>query len=121
MRFLFFSAIWILAIFTCCSSETSNKMENKKFKESGNTAVFTTKYVVIDKKDITTVSHEKEDGAWQFFSDDPLDNFEDVVKVVGLGEIIKLDSTVLELADMPEGFTAKRKHKADDWIIQETK
>lgn len=96
-------------------------MENKKFKESGNTAVFTTKYVVIDKKDITTVSHEKEDGAWQFFSDDPLDNFEDVVKVVGLGEIIKLDSTVLELADMPEGFTAKRKHKGDDWIIQETK
>jgi len=96
-------------------------MQTKKFRESDNTAVFTTAFVIIDKKDITMVTHEKEDGAWQFFSDDKFDNFEDVAKVVGLGEIIKMDSTILELADLPEGFTAKRKFKGDKWIRQQSK
>ena len=96
-------------------------MANKKFKESDNTAVFTTKFVIIDKKDITTVTHEKEDGAWQFFSSDHFDHFEDVAKVVGLGEIIKIDSSILELADMPEGYIGHRKYKGDKWIIEERK
>lgn len=96
-------------------------MTDKKFKEAGNTAVFTTKFVTTDKKDITTVTHEKEDGAWQFFSSDRFDNFEDVAKIVGLEEIIRTDSTILELADMPEGYSAHRKFKGDKWIIEEQK
>ena len=96
-------------------------MPIKKFKEADNTAVFTTKFVIIDKKDITYVTHDKEDGAWQFFSDDEFDNFESVAKIVGLGEIIKIDNTLLELADMPEGFSAYRKFKGDRWTIQEVK
>jgi hypothetical protein len=63
-------------------------MTTKRFEEADNTAVFTTKFVITDKKDITFVTHEKEDGAWQFFSNDHFDNFEDVAKVVGLGEIL---------------------------------
>ena len=89
----------------------------KKFSESDNTAVFTTKFVAIDKKNITRVTHENEDGAWQFFSDDKFDNLEDVLMVVGLGEIIEIDHTVLELADMPKGYFAHRKFKGDKWFI----
>ena len=96
-------------------------MKTQKFKQAENTAVFTTKFVIMDKKDITYVSHDKEDGAWQFFSDDHFDNFEDVAKIVGLGEIIRIDSSLLELADMPDGFSAHRKFKGDKWTIQEMK
>jgi hypothetical protein len=96
-------------------------MPTKKFKEADNTAVFTTKFVVNDKKVITYVTHEKEDGAWQFFSSDNSNNFEDVAKVVGLGEILKMDATLLEIAEMPEGFSAHRKFKGDTWIIEEIK
>jgi hypothetical protein len=96
-------------------------MPTKKFKETDNTAVFTTKFVVNDKKEITYVTHEKEDGAWQFFSTDNFDNFEDVARVVGLGEIIKMDSTILDIADMPEGFFAQRRFKGDKWVVQEIK
>jgi hypothetical protein len=53
-----------------------------------NTAVFTTKFGITDKKDITFVMHEKGDGTWQFFSSDNFTNFEDVARVVGLGEIV---------------------------------
>jgi hypothetical protein len=111
--------IIIASTFISCTQGASNQMTNKKFKEADNTAVFTTKFVIIHKKDITFVTHDKEDGAWQFFSDDHFDDFEKVAKVVGLGEIIKLDKTLLELADMPEGFSAHRKFKGDKWIIQE--
>jgi hypothetical protein len=95
-------------------------MLNKKFNEADNTAVFTTRFV-IEGKDITLVTHEKEDGAWQFFSDDKFDDFEDVAKVVGLGQIINIDDSVLEISDMPEGFMAYRKHKGDNWTIEEIK
>jgi len=95
--------------------------DNKKFKEADNTAVFTTKFVTTDKNDITRVTHEKEDGAWQFFSNDSFDHFEDVVKVVGPGDIIKIDSTALELADMKEGYYAVRQMKGAKWIINKQK
>lgn len=88
----------------------------KKFKEHSSTAVFTTKFV-FDNKDITTVYHEEEDGAWQFFSDDPFDNYEDVARIVSLGEIIALDSSLLELAEMPEGYYAHRHSRQDNWTI----
>jgi len=96
-------------------------MTDKKFREADNTAVFTTKFVMTDKKDITTVTHENEDGTWMFFSSDHFDNFEDVAKIVGLGEIIRADSTILELADMPAGYSAHRKFKGDKWIIEKQK
>lgn len=96
-------------------------MTDKKFKEADNTAVFTTKFVTIDKKVITKVTHENEDGAWQLFSNDHFDNYEEVAKIVGLGEIIKIDSSVLELADMKEGYFAHREFKGDRWVIEKQK
>lgn len=47
-----------------------------EFEVSFDTAVFTTKFVLDDKTTITYVTHEIEDGAWQFFSDDSFENFE---------------------------------------------
>lgn len=96
-------------------------MTTKKFKESDNTSVFTTKFVIIDKKDITRVTHDKEDGTWQYFSSDQFENFEDVAKIVGLGQMIKIDSSILELADMKEGYVAHRNSRSDKWEIEEDK
>lgn len=90
----------------------------KEFKTHRDTAVFTTKFVLEENKTITYVTHEIEDGAWQFFSDDSFDNFEDVGKVIGLQEIIELDSSLLELLDLPLGCSASRKDKNDSWIIK---
>src|SRR5450432_2879285 len=108
-----------LVIFISCSTGTTTKMTDKKFIEASNTAVFTTKFVTTDNKDITYVTHDKDDSAWQFFSSDKIDNLEDVAKIVGLGQIIKIDSTILELADMPVGHSAYRKLKGDKWIIEQ--
>ena len=46
--------------------------QKKQFKENLNTAVFTTKFVLKQKRTITYVTHDAEDGAWQFFNNDSL-------------------------------------------------
>jgi hypothetical protein len=121
MKFKIIPILFTETMLTSCLSDTGKQMTNKKFKEAENTAVFTTKFVTIEKRDITRVTHEKEDGAWQFFSSDHFDNFEDVAKVVGLGQIIQMDSTILELADMQPGHVAHRRFKGEKWIIEEDK
>ena len=86
-----------------------------------DTAVFTTKFVLDDNKTITYVTHELEDGAWQFFSDDSFENFEEVAKIVGLQEIFDMDNSLLEIADLPLGYCATRKDKFDNWTIKKVK
>jgi hypothetical protein len=83
-----------------------------------DTAVFTTRFVLEENKTITYVTHELEDGAWQFFSDDEFDNFEEVAKIVGLQEIFEIDESLLKIADLPLGFCATRKDKSDNWTIR---
>ena len=93
----------------------------KTFKDSLNTAVFTTTFVFKDKKPITHVFHDIEDGAWQFLSDDVYDDFEKVAMIVSLDEVIDLDKTVLDIAHLPLGFYAKRKSSTDSWTIHKRK
>ena len=83
--------IIISITFLSCNFFTNSKplpkqsLPFKKFTDSLNTTVFTSKFVVIDKKDITIIRHETEDGAWIFFSNDEYNDYEKVSKVIGLG------------------------------------
>lgn len=87
----------------------------KKFKEPLNTAVFTTKYVLENASTIVYVYHDEE-GDWQFHGAE--DNIlEDDMRVIGLGEVISMDITVLDISDLPIGFEAIRKDKEDSWNI----
>ncbi len=90
----------------------------KHFNDSLNTAVFTTKFVIKEKKPITYVSHDDEDGAWQFFSDDDFEQYEDVAMLVSLEEIITIDNTVLQIADLPFGYIATRRLLNDNWTLK---
>jgi hypothetical protein len=94
------------------------KKKQKKFREPDATAVFTTRYVINDTRPITYVTHEEEDGAWQFFSSDEFDDFGKVAMVVALKEILALDPSLLQLADMPVGHYAVRETSDHNWIIK---
>ena len=128
----------LTTLVSCSNATTNNKANNslkqseqklnisksitqKKFNEADNTAVFTTKFVITDNKEITEVHHDEGDGAWQFFSDDQFDDLSKVIKLVGLGQITKIDSTLFEIADIPTGYVAHRKYKGDKWIIKKKK
>lgn len=82
-------------------------------------AVFTTKYVLEDKRIITYVSHDIEDDAWQFFSNDKFEDFSKVARVVGFNEIMDLDPTLRDLVDMEMGCIATRNNINDKWTIKQ--
>jgi len=99
----------------------SSAQSQKKFSDPLNTAVFTTKFVLNEKKEITYVSHEEEDGAWQFFSDDEFESFKDVAKIISLEQILKIDNTLYDLADLPLGYFATRESINSKWKIEKQK
>jgi hypothetical protein len=86
----------------------------KKFKENLNTVVFTSKYVAVQNSPIVYVAHH-EDGTWEFWGDQIIDESE--IMLVALEQIIKIDTSILELADLPIEFSAQRKSKESEWIL----
>lgn len=84
------------------------------FPDGPETAVFTSKYVIEDGEVITYVSHDADDGAWQFHvSGKSLD--EAAGRIVGLGQVMKLDPSVAKLALLPLGWCAWRENAAAAW------
>ena len=105
----------LLTIFSSCIDRKKQSTSALSFKESLNTACFTTKFVVQDNKEITNVNHYSSDGAWQFFSSDEISNLDSVVMVISLKQIVEIDSSILEIADLPPEYKAKRLRKGMPW------
>jgi hypothetical protein len=90
-------------------------MVRKNFKESLDTYVFTTKYVLKEGSPIVYASHDS-DGDWQFLG--PEDNLrEEDAMVVALNEILDYDSSIILISDLPIGKEAVRNSLNDDWKI----
>ena len=96
---------------------TYPEVYNEEYYEH-DLAVFTTKFVIKNNKTVTYVSHDQEDGAWQFFSNDTFDDYEKVAKIVGFNEILEHDPTIKPLKNLEMGFCAIRKNKRDLWKIK---
>lgn len=81
-----------------------------------NTMVITTKDIIQKEKDILVVSHDAEDGIWQFL--DGEDITEDNAAVVSLFEIFEIDNSISELSSLPLGCVAYREQKDEKWLIE---
>lgn len=88
----------------------------KSFQDDLNTAVITTKYILEGKSPILSVFHY-DDGSWQFSGPEE-DLPDDDYRVLSLEEIIKMDSSVLELADLPYEGEAHRETKGAPWKLK---
>ena len=87
----------------------------KNFKESYDTAVFTTRFVLEKKSPILFVFHFSDDS-WQFSG--PEENLSDNdFKLVSLKEIVALDNSILEVAHIPLGSEAKRINHESSWRV----
>ena len=84
------------------------------FAEPKNVAVLTTCSIVELRAPILHVTHDKDDGMWQFHSG------QDVAlgqaMVVALSEVLALDASIAELADLPLGAKADRESSAKPWV-----
>ena len=83
------------------------------FADPRNVAVFTTKRIASGAEPILRVSHDSDDGAWQFIGHGELT--EESASVVALATIVALDPSIAVLADLPLGWIATRDSRGGTW------
>ena len=84
------------------------------FQDPPNTAVFVSERITTEREWVYYVTHDAEDGAWQFHPHSGPTPMEEV-KVVGLGRVLEIEPRVAELADLPLGWHAWRESHEADW------
>ena len=91
----------------------SNPIDNWPFDQPRNCATLTMRQVLDGSEPILLVAHDADDHAWQIIgtSDASLAD----AKVVCLDEIVQLDPTVLEVADLEPGWQALRDFVGGQW------
>ena len=85
-----------------------------KFLDDKNTIAITTKKIVSGQSDILLVSHDEDDGMWEFL--DGEDVCEENAVVVSMFEMSHIDESINELYDLPLGWIAYRENKTTEWI-----
>ena len=78
-----------------------------------NAAVVTVQDIVNNGAPVLYVSHDIEDHGWQFLGLGEFD-MEDAM-LVGLSQIVKLDPSIEQLADLPPGWYAWRNSPDEPW------
>ena len=89
------------------------------FTEPENTACFTCVHVLEDNQPVVLVTHDNDDGSWQFLCGADTHEVSDA-RVVALIEMVKMDESLNVLFDMRMGFEAIRKTKEEHWELFKT-
>lgn len=88
-----------------------------EFNDFPNTMVITLKEILDGKKPVLYVSHDEEDGMWQFLDgSDELDI--DNARIVTIEEILRVDSSLSSLLDLSIGWKAERVDRDNKWLRQ---
>jgi hypothetical protein len=88
-------------------------MSDWPFSDPPSAAAITMSKVVTGQEPILHVAHDEDDGSWQFLPGGAVDVAD--AMMVSLESITKMDPSVLELADLPLGWTATRTSRAEPW------
>jgi hypothetical protein len=88
-------------------------MSPRGFDEDPDLGVLTTS-VVLGGAPILMVTHDEDDGGWQFLCGTT--NAPEHGRIVHLADIVAMDPTVTELVDLPLGWVAWRAALGAPWI-----
>lgn len=80
-------------------------------------SVFTTRQILDGTEPILRVTHDSDDHGWQFLG---RKSREEDAKIIALHEAVELDSSILQLADLPPGWHAWRDSIEDPWRREAT-
>jgi hypothetical protein len=89
-------------------------MKHWPFADPENVAVITLRDITDGKTRILLVTHDEDDGMWQFL-DGRANPDPDGASLVSLRYIYELDPSVGELADLPCGWRAWRNAPNQPW------
>ena len=85
------------------------------FADAPNVVVFTSKSVIEDGDWIHYVSHDEDDGAWQFLSVHGAPEMEADSRIVLLRNMVARDPSLNEIANLPLGWIAWRDNALGEW------
>lgn len=85
-----------------------------KFQDAENTVCFVCDHVLNKERPILNVTHDKEDGIWQFMCGQN-DHDESNAKIISLKQATELDNTINDLYEMPLGVGAERESINEKW------
>ena len=88
-------------------------MEGWPFDDPENVATMTVRQIAHGGQPILLVSHDAEDGMWQFLTGGPVQMAD--AMLVSLREAYRIDRSIGELADLPRGWTAERSAPGQPW------
>ena len=98
------------------STDPKSSLFNWKFPDPPHATAYLSKTVHIGTEPVTFVSHDAEDGAWQFLGD----SMSDGGGVIScLHHPIDHDPSLAELADLPLGWYAERDKVGEPWVRKE--
>lgn len=92
-------------------------MSEFRFSDPKNTACIACNHVVYKRFPILHVSHDEEDGGWQFLCGVNSHTTGDAV-VLLLEEAAEIDPSLNSIAYLEQGFEAKRETVNGNWIIE---
>jgi hypothetical protein len=96
------------------SADPNSSLFDWKFPDPPHTRVFLSETVHHGTEGVTYVSHDAEDGAWQFLGPSMRDGGGPVISC--FHHPIDADPTLKELADLPLGWHAERSEPGAAWV-----
>ena len=77
------------------------------FEDAPNTACIVCRHVMDKEKAITYISHDADDGMWQFLCDE--EHAEEDAQIISLYSAYMMDQSIGQVFDMPCGCYIQRK------------
>ena len=108
--------LWTLALvmagipFACGAAESA-----WPFDQPPNVAVITVKQIVHRQIPILRVTHDADDHGWQFLNP-AVEPRAKNASIVSLEQIVNLDPSVVEIADLPIGWSDSRRAVGEKWV-----
>ncbi|MWL91018.1 hypothetical protein GA566_26710 [Cupriavidus sp. SW-Y-13] len=90
-------------------------LESWPFGDQPNVAVIVNRTIVTEHAWIAYVSHDSDDGAWQFYTSQTEPVSESDAMLVSLRCVVEIDPTVQQLSDLPLGWHAWRDSASAPW------
>jgi len=107
---------WLITSIAAASSFTAGAAEPAwPFDQPRNVAVITLKQITQRQVPILRITHDADDHGWQFLNPS-IETSTSNASVVSLGQIVKLDPSVLDVANLPVGWVAWRTAVGEKWV-----
>lgn len=96
--------------------ELFSKEPSFPFSDAENTVTLTCCHITNESKPILYVSHDDDDGMWQFLCGKS-EHTEEEARLVSLLKIYQLDKSVADIADLPYGHISERINENSNWNV----